>query len=119
MNEVMMKGLQRYLYRLPEAAQAHYPQITSFMVQHFGCEPLYVDGSPAFMRGNMILRVGFFGDHANLFVRGSTLVSYFFDPTHLTPKGMVQWFYREPFPQETVIRWITAELDALPECTTS
>lgn len=116
MNEVMANGLRRYLDRLPESAQGQFHMIAEWMTQHIGTEALYKDGSPVFVRGNLILRVGVFADHANFFIRGSGLVQLFFDPSHLTPKGMVQWFYHDPFPQDALMRWIQAELDAPSPC---
>jgi hypothetical protein len=116
MNEVMQAGLNRYLERLPIEAQAHYAMLRDFYTQTFGCEALYKDGSPVFVRGSLVVRVGLFADHANLFVRGSQLVSTFFEPSQLTPKGMVQWFYILPFPKINVTAWMQAELQALPPC---
>lgn len=118
MNEIMTNGLQRYLGRLPQSAREQYAMLSAFFTEQFGFEPLHIDGSPAFSRGGLILRVGLFADHANLFVRGSTHVSHFFSASQLTPKGMVQYFYRDSFPRETVTHWITAELEALPGCST-
>jgi hypothetical protein len=112
MNEIMTNGLQRYLGKLPQTAQDQYIMLSSFFTEQFGFEPLYIDGSPAFRKGGLVLRVGLFADHANLFVRGSSQVTHFFNASQLTPKGMVQWFYREPFPREIVTQWITAELNA-------
>ena len=117
MNEVMSQGLQRYLDRLPTVAKEHYARISAFMVNQFEGEALYNDGSPVFVSGGVIVRVGLFADHANFYVRGSSLVTSFFAATQLTPKGMVQWFYTDPFPEEPITRWITAELAALPACT--
>lgn len=116
MNEVMQAGLQRYLERLPQQAQAQYAMLKDFYTTTFGCEALYNDGSPVFVRGSLVVRVGLFADHANLFIRGSQLVSSYFDGSQLTPKGMVQWFYILPFPKETVTAWTLAELQALPPC---
>ncbi len=116
MNEIMMNGLQRYLGKLPQFAQDQFVMLSSFFMEQFAFEPLYIDGSPAFRKGGLILRVGLFSDHTNLFVRGSLHVTHFFNASQLTPKGMVQCFYRDPFPRETVTQWITAELNALPEC---
>jgi hypothetical protein len=116
MNDVMANGLQRYLDRLPASAHHQYQTIAALMTQRFGAEPLYKDGSPVFVKGSLILRVGVFADHANLFVRGSSLVRTFFEPSQLTPKGMVQWFYRDPFPIALLTRWIEAELAAPTPC---
>jgi hypothetical protein len=116
MNEVMANGLRRYLDRLPESAQHQYQTIAAWMTQRFGAEPLYKDGSPVFVKGSLILSVGVFADHMNLYVRGSSLVSTFFQPSQLTPKGMVQWFYRNPFPIALFTRWIEAELAVSSPC---
>ncbi len=116
MNDTQANGLRRYLERLPESAQQEYQKIAAWMTQRFGAESLYKDGSPVFVSGTLIVRVGVFADHANLFVRGSTLVGTFFDPSQLTPKGMVQWFYVDPFPIEKLTQWIEAERTLASPC---
>lgn len=116
MNEIMQQGLQRYLDRLPQSARDQYERIASFYSDRFESVALYRDGSPVFDVDGLIIRVGLFADHANIFVRGSTIVSSYFPLSQLTPKGMVQWFYRDPFPRETLTQWTIAEIELLEKC---